>query len=46
MPGKHPAQTADQSVQTGEKVDGKKIKQGGRLFDSSESCVLLFAFVT
>ena len=40
------AQTVDQSAQTGGKVDRKKVKQNGGLFDSNESSALLFDFVT
>ena len=38
--GKHVAQTADQSAQTCEKVDQKKVKQNGGLFDSIKFSVL------
>ena len=44
--GKHVAQTVDQSAQTGGKVDRKKVKQNGGLFDSNESSALSFDFVT
>ena len=39
-------ETEDQSAQTGEKVDRKKVRQNGRPFDSSESSVLSFDFIT
>ena len=38
--GKHVVQTADQSAQTCEKVDRKKVKQNGGLFDSIKFSVL------